>query len=684
VNDPLDPDERWFAHLLASIPAPASLDTWTPSGTPVARPAPRRRSRARPLAVALAVAVLVGLTGAGIGLIAPGHGGAPASSGAVPGVPVARIGAGLATDPQHDRVVLFGGDAGAALLADTWTWDGHRWSRQPPAAILGPAARRTPGMAADLTGGGVLLFGGAGAEGALGDTWRWDGRLWKRLRPRTSPPPSAAPLMAADPSQRGTLLVVPATAASAPAGTWSWDGSDWTRRPTAVAPPSCPSAMTVDPADGRVLLVTGRSCPAGGAGATWTWDGRSWARQHPAVSPAADDHAALGDDGAGHPVLYSTAPDPVHSCAPRLTWAWVAGAWMPHAAAASPSTSGVAAADPAGNDLLLFTASGETWTWNGSAWQLGESGAPARSASPAGPWSQRSPAVCPPARTGAAVATDGARRQVVVFGGSASPLDRVPPVLADTWIWDGMGWSERHPNPSPPARTGAVAAYDAAHAEVVLFGGVGLDDTGAPVPFTATWTWDGAAWHRRSPRIAPPGLRLASMAWDGAGRRVLLVTAAAPEAAQTWAWDGSAWTQLHPRTTPPFGSLVAAPGAGGLLLVSPAGPDGRPSTWSWDGGDWHRLPVAGTPSAAGAAVAYEASAHRVVLLAGDCPAVPATPCRSASTWTFDGHTWTRLPLTASPPPRAGAALVPDPATGALLLVGGTTGTALLGDTWEFS
>jgi hypothetical protein len=682
VSDPLDPDERWFAHLLASIPAPASLDTWTPSGAPVARPAPRRRPRVRPLAIALAVAVLVGVTGAGIGLIAPGHrggGGAPPGGAALPGVPVARAGAGLATDAEHGRAVLFGGDAGAALLADTWIWDGHRWSRQPPAAVLGPAARRAPAMAADAAGGGVLLFGGAGAQGALGDTWRWNGRLWTRLRPRTSPPASAAPLMAADAARRQTLLVVP-TSPAAPVATWSWDGSDWTRRSTALAPPSCPSAMTGDPTEGRVLLVTGRSCPSGSAGVTWTWDGRAWARQRAPLAPAPDDRAAVGDDAAGHPVLYSTAPDASHGCAARLTWTWGGGTWTPHVAAVAPSAAGVAGTDPAGHGLLLLTTTGETWTWNGSAWQLGEAGAPARG-SPAGPWTQRSPAVCPPARTGAAVATDEARHQVVVFGGSASPLGRVPPVLADTWTWDGMGWSERRTSPSPPPRTGAVAAYDAAHAEVVLFGGVGLDDTGRPVPFTATWTWDGAAWHRRAPRIAPPGLRLASMAWDAVGRRVLLITAAAPQAAQTWAWDGSAWTQLHPRATPPFGSLVAAPGAGGLLLVSPLGADGLASTWSWDGGDWHRLPVAGTPALAGAALAYEASAHRVVLFAGECP---AALCRAAATWTFDGHTWARLQPAASPPPRAGASLAADPVTGSLLLVGGTTGTALLGDTWEFS
>jgi hypothetical protein len=167
------------------------------------------------------------------------------------------------------------------------------------------------------------------------------------------------------------------------------------------------------------------------------------------------------------------------------------------------------------------------------------------------------------------------------------------------------------------------------------------------------------------------------MAWDPGRRTVVLVTGAP---AQTWSWDGSAWTQLHPHTTPPVGALVTAPDLGGVLLVGQAGTDGQASTWSWDGGDWHRLAVPGTPALRGAAIGYEAAAHRVVLFAGDCP---TGRCPGDATWAFDGHGWTRLRPATSPPPRTGAVMAPDP-RGGLLLFGGTTYAQLLGDTWEFS
>lgn len=675
MTDPLDTDERWFAHLLASIPAPASLDEPAPPAVGPAPAPPRRRGRARPLAFALAVAVLVGIVGAGLGVILPRRGGTPGIVPAVvPGMPPGRADAAIASDPVHRRVLLFGGHGAGGLLGDTWSWDGHRWAHE---VLPGsPAPRASAAMAADP--GGVVLFGGAGPGGLLGDTWRWDGRAWSLQRPHTAPPPSAAALMAVDPAVHRTLLVVPDNSPAAPVSTWSWDGSDWARRTTTAAPPSCAAVMAADPATRRVVLVTGRSCPASVAGAAWSWDGHDWTQLHPGASPPAHDHPALGA-AAGRLVLFSAEPDPTRSCAARITWTWDGSAWSPRVPPVSPPAAGPAAADPTDGSLLLVTPGGETWRWTGSAWELGEAAAAPRGAVAPSPWVERAPSTCPPARTGAAMVTDEARHQVLLFGGSASPLGQVPPVLGDTWVWDGAVWSERHPDSAPPARSGGVAAYDAARSLVVLFGGQGLDDKGAAVPFDATWTWNGSAWKREKTRN-PPGLRNAALAWDPGGHTVILVTGASAQSAQTWSWDGSAWTQLHPHTTPPFGALVTAPDLGGLLLVSPTGADGQASTWSWGGGDWHHLGVSGTPALSGPAIADEAAAHRVVLVGGDCP---AGRCPGDTTWSFDGHAWTQLHPVTSPPPRAGAVMAPDP-RGGLVLFGGTSFVQLLGDTWAFT
>jgi hypothetical protein len=64
---------------------------------------------------------------------------------------------------------LFGGSPGsAAALNDLWTWDGYRWVATPAS---GAAPARSGASLSGGPGGTLVLFGGAGASGVLGDTW---------------------------------------------------------------------------------------------------------------------------------------------------------------------------------------------------------------------------------------------------------------------------------------------------------------------------------------------------------------------------------------------------------------------------------------------------------------------------------------------------------------------------------
>lgn len=57
------------------------------------------------------------------------------------------------------------------MLNGTWAWDGTTWTRQFPQAS--PSARANASMAYDPAAGNVVLFGGFGGNGVLGDTWTW-------------------------------------------------------------------------------------------------------------------------------------------------------------------------------------------------------------------------------------------------------------------------------------------------------------------------------------------------------------------------------------------------------------------------------------------------------------------------------------------------------------------------------
>src|SRR5881296_1151797 len=96
-------------------------------------------------------------------------------------------------------------------------------------------------------------------------------------------------------------------------------------------------------------------------------------------------------------------------------------------------------------------------------------------------WTERQD-IGPTARDESAMAYDAARKQVVLFGGSASGI------LSDTWVWDGQLWTQSE-NMGPPARISHALAFDSIRERVVLFGGT---DGARFLP--DTWEWDGTEW----------------------------------------------------------------------------------------------------------------------------------------------------------------------------------------------
>ena len=178
--------------------------------------------------------------------------------------PEPRFGHALATAPRGAGAVLFGGVA-AGLLGDTHTWDGGSWTRHrtDPA----PSARYYHAMAYDSRRDVVVLFGGrterasGGERFSLADTWEWDGERWTRREPQTAPPGRAAHGMAYDAARGRTVMFGgygDAYATAEQQGTWEWDGFDWHRREPAVeAPLRWQTALAYDAEGGGTLAQGG-------------------------------------------------------------------------------------------------------------------------------------------------------------------------------------------------------------------------------------------------------------------------------------------------------------------------------------------------------------------------------------------------------------------------------------------
>ena len=254
--------------------------------------------------------------------------------------------------------------------------------------------------------------------------------------------------------------------------------------------------------------------------------------------------------------------------------------------------------------------------------------------------------VPPPPRANAGSAYDQAHGVLVVFGGNTGPN---PPVN-ETWTWDGKYWARQHPSVSPAARYGAAMAYDAARHDVVLFGGTEpVKGKGGTAAVAETWIWNGSAWQEKHPVDVPViGYEWMgpSMQYDPVTRTVLLLGFTASSASgagyqpQTWSWNGSDWTQLAPATTPTSPGTMVVSGRQVLFRAgSPGLVGGRylTQTWAWDGSSWVVLnPKVNLPLLGTASGAYDPLHRQLVVLTGD-------------TWTWDGSSWSRQHPTLQPP-----------------------------------
>jgi hypothetical protein len=298
----------------------------------------------------------------------------------VAAVPTAGYGATVAADPTGGGLVLFGG---SGALSQTWVWTGAGWWDEFFTAPI-PAPRLGASMAYDPRSGTALLVGGRLADGTSAqDTWLWHGGTWSRLAPDALPPPTVGAPMAWDAAHQEAVLLTFDESNGLPlAETWTWDGSTWTHREPSTSPPlRAESSMDFDPATGMVMLTV--PCCRGALDQrteTWTWDGTTWARRPTFHQPPT--HAVIAADPSHHRTLLVAACcngfDPATSIGAPQTWTWDGVDWKRVTGAPLPALQDVAAltTDAHGTPLLVGRVAGAgprhpldgLWSWAGAGW----------------------------------------------------------------------------------------------------------------------------------------------------------------------------------------------------------------------------------------------------------------------------------------------------------------------------
>ncbi len=408
-----------------------------------------------------------------------------------------------------------------------------------------PAARTAAAMAYDAADGTVVMFGGEGRNGSLGDTWVWSGSGWSQAHPSTSPPALSAAQMTYDPVSRDLVLVGGARITGAPLGgtvcgsTGSSGAGSSSSGSTKLIPP-----IGAQPADAPVpggnvstpIVSTGCAFSDAANAATWIWNATDWSRAGgPTPSIGYGQWNLATDPVSGRALLladqtliaqpYTPVAQPGIACPvqttvtngatgtpgcpylpirrPNQNWMWTGHAWQ--VLKGTPSTPSV---DMFGSRVITDALTGQLAIF-GSAF-LPATGAP-----------------CPNCKTGTPVPVDGpvcCTGSISVWSGTTwkhtrsytngpmlsngvfvgDPATRGDVALTasgQTWTWTGV-WARRHPRTTPTALDGTAFTYDASTGQVVIFGGIGFNGPASGL-YNQTWTWDGTDWSLRGGSTAP-------------------------------------------------------------------------------------------------------------------------------------------------------------------------------------
>ena len=439
--------------------------------------------------------------------------------------PTKRMQSAMAYDPRRQRIVLFGGFDGT-FLGDTWEYDGATWKSM---SSSGPSARADASLAFDSERGNIVLFGGTGPSPSVPrpggvpftDLWDWDGTAWKQ---RVL---GAAPFARSGASggwipELGLAVMFGGVRGDGERAylqdTWIWRNGEWTSPSTTrtddaaqmpwplgqrfgerdeTPAPRAGHAFAVGEGDsmGNGLLFGGEG-DTGLLGDTWEWDSTRYAwvsaTFKSAIKPAArSGHAMSVLPGRGY-LLYGGTGASKSPLGDTYVWTQSDG-WRNQVQALSgtpsPRSMIAMATDLVRRKVVLFGGRGVSGALQ-DTWEFDIDGA--------GGWSQRVPPFSPPARFGHAMYYDTARDTVVMVGGTG---DEPESTLGDVWEWNGATgtWSMIPSAASFGPRAGAVAFFDSARGQGVIFGGLAYRQSGAAVAtFGDTWAFARANERHRS------------------------------------------------------------------------------------------------------------------------------------------------------------------------------------------
>lgn len=202
-----------------------------------------------------------------------------------------------------------------------------------------------------------------------------------------------------------------------------------------------------------------------------------------------------------------------------------------------------------------------------------------------------------PAGALAALVYDAYDQEFVAFGGTLGGGANLSGNYSDaTWTFHSGSWSLLCSGDScestPPARTGALIAYDPALDSVLLVGGETPLRNGSSwqlTPSNTLWSFEGGSWTNLTGRSFPPDLWNGEMTYDPVDGYLLALS----DTGVSWEYNGS-WSRVGPLDHPSprsYGAMFYDPALGSVVLYGGQSPTGEMlnDTWTYAGGIWTKL-----------------------------------------------------------------------------------------------
>ncbi len=318
--------------------------------------------------------------------------------------------------------------------------------------------------------------------------------------------------------------------------TWAFSHGNWTRLNPPSTPESCfGSAMTYDNVDNYVVYLAGGNFGSGScssAGQTWKFSGGTWTQLFPATSPSPRLAASFTNDSAdGYDVLFGGAcVQGAHLGLCGDTWKYVGGSWT--------------------NITSLST-------------------------------------VHPSPRAGAGMTFDVSDGYVLLFGGTAWPLNIGEPLtMTDTWVFSAGTWAQVpingtlcggpsqplcYPN-APPGMYNDGLTYDASDGSVLYTCAHDNGSGGWPEIY---WSYHGGVWTNLNDwslyqvNWLPSNRVAEGLAYDWGDQYSVLFGGVRTNWAllnDTWTYHADEWTN---RTNNPSGAVFASASANVTSGVAP-------------------------------------------------------------------------------------------------------------------